>query len=79
MRTYTLGDSLGGLKYQAKRDRPHTLADRATEYLARCDSALRVAQLVGDSAWKIRELFELCSDARAMANDWRALLSGSRY
>lgn len=54
----------------------HRLADYhgANAYLARCESALNVALLVGDTAWRIDGMIGAVREARAVAADWRKLL-----
>ncbi len=43
-------------------------------YLSRCETALNVALLVGDTAWRIDGLLGAVREARAVASDWRKLL-----
>lgn len=45
----------------------------SANYLRRAESALSVAQLVGDTAWKISALADAVSDAREALADWREL------
>ncbi len=42
--------------------------------LARCEGALNVALLIGDTAWRIDGLIGAAREARAVAADWRKLL-----
>lgn len=48
--------------------------DGAGRYLSRCEGALNVALLVGDTAWRIDGLIGAVSEARAVCADWRKLL-----
>ncbi len=43
----------------------------SANYLRRAESALSIAQLVGDTAWKITALADAVTDARKAFDDWR--------
>lgn len=45
----------------------------SARYLQRCNSALEIAQLVGDTAWKITALRDAAADAAQAFDDWREL------
>ncbi len=61
------GRALAELKRLAEYNGAHA-------YLARCESALNVALLVGETAWKIDGLIGAAREARDVASDWRKLL-----
>ena len=45
----------------------------SARYLRRCNSALEIAQMVGDTAWKITALRDAAADAAQACADWREL------
>lgn len=45
----------------------------SARYLRRCNSALEIAQLIGDTAWKITALRDAAADAAEAFENWREL------